>query len=98
MVVMAPAGFFAMLAGWMVTEAGRQPWTVYGLVRTAESLSPLGPQFVLGSFIVIVTLYLALFGLGLWFLLRLLARPPAQEEEGAEPDVARRTGKGETDA
>ena len=98
MVLMAPAGFVAMLAGWVVTEAGRQPWTVYGLLRTTESLSPLGPQFVLGSFILVVTLYLALFGLGLWFLLRLFARPPAPDEEGAEPDVARRTGKGEQDA
>jgi len=98
MVVMAPAGFFAMLAGWTVTEAGRQPWSVYGLVRTSESISPVAPHFVLGSLILNVTIYLTLFGLGLWFLLRLLARPPTEDEEGAEPDVARRTGKGETDA
>lgn len=98
MVVMAPAGFVAMLAGWIVTEAGLQPWTVYGLVRTSESLSPLGAQIVLGSFILIVMLYLLLFGLGMWFLLRLLASPPEPEEEGAEPDVARRTGRGEYDA
>lgn len=94
MVLMAPAGFLAMLAGWVVTEAGRQPWTVYGLIRTTESVSPIAPNFVLGSFITVVVLYFALFGLGLWFLLRLLSHPPQPDEEGAMPDVAKRTGKG----
>ncbi len=94
MVLMAPAGFVAMLAGWVVTEAGRQPWTVYGLLRTAESASPVSPSLVLGSLVCIVTVYLALFGLGLWFLLRILSRPPQRDEEGAMPDVARRTGQG----
>ena len=37
---MGPSGFIAVLAGWVVTEMGRQPWTVYGLLRTAESVSP----------------------------------------------------------
>jgi cytochrome bd ubiquinol oxidase subunit I len=36
----APLGFLAVLAGWTTTEVGRQPWTVYGLVRTADSVSP----------------------------------------------------------
>lgn len=94
MMLMAPAGFVAMLAGWVVTEAGRQPWTVYGLLRTAESASPVSPSLVLGSLVCIVTVYLALFGLGLWFLLRILSRPPQRDEEGAMPDVARRTGQG----
>lgn len=94
MVLMALAGFVAMLAGWVVTEAGRQPWTVYGLLRTAESASPVSPSLVLGSLVCIVTVYLALFGLGLWFLLRILSRPPQRDEEGAMPDVARRTGQG----
>lgn len=94
MVLMAPAGFVAMLAGWVVTEAGRQPWTVYGLLRTAQSASPVSPSLVLGSLIGIVTVYLALSGLGLWFLLRILSRPPQRDEEEAMPDVARRTGEG----
>ena len=37
---MAPLGFIAVIAGWMTTEVGRQPWTVYGLLRTANSVSP----------------------------------------------------------
>lgn len=95
MVLMAPAGFIAMLAGWVVTEAGRQPWTVYGLVRTAESASPVAPGLLLGSFIIIVTVYCALFAIGLWCLLRLLWRPPQPDEEGPVPDVARRTEGGQ---
>ncbi|WP_312689385.1 cytochrome ubiquinol oxidase subunit I [Kosakonia sp.] len=94
MVAMAPAGFVAMLAGWLVTETGRQPWTVYGLLRTAHSLSPVAPGLVLGSLVMIVVVYSLLFGLGLWFLLHLLARPPAEGETGAMPDVAERIGAG----
>lgn len=98
MVVMAPAGFIAMLAGWVVTEAGRQPWTVYGLLRTAQSASPIAPHLLLGSFILIVTVYCVLFAVGLWCLLRLLSRPPQPDEDGPMPDVARRTGGGQGNA
>lgn len=94
MVLMAPAGFIAMLAGWVVTEAGRQPWTVYGLLRTADSASPVSPSLVLGSLVMIVTVYTTLFGLGFWFLLRVLSQPPQADEAGAVPDVARQTGEG----
>jgi cytochrome d ubiquinol oxidase subunit I len=94
MVLMAPAGFVAMLAGWVVTEAGRQPWTVYGLLRTDESASPIAPGLLLGSLATTVTVYLLLFSLGLWFLLRLLAHPPQPDEESAMPEVAQRTGRG----
>jgi Cytochrome bd-type quinol oxidase, subunit 1 len=94
MVLMAPAGFIAMLAGWVVTEAGRQPWTVYGLLRTDESASPIAPGLLLGSLAATVTVYLLLFSLGLWFLLRLLAHPPQSDEESAMPEVAQRTGRG----
>ncbi|WLI76424.1 cytochrome ubiquinol oxidase subunit I [Kosakonia sp. H02] len=95
MVLMAPAGFVAMLAGWLVTETGRQPWTIYGLLRTSESASPVAGQLVLGSLAVTVLVYLVLFSLGLWFLLRLMSRLPTPDEEGAEPEVAKRSGNGE---
>ena len=45
-VAMGPAGFIAVLAGWITTETGRQPFTVYGLLRTAESASPLAAPAV----------------------------------------------------
>ncbi|KMV36346.1 cytochrome ubiquinol oxidase subunit I [Franconibacter pulveris 1160] len=96
MVAMAPAGFFAMLAGWLVTETGRQPWTVYGVLRTAHSASPVAPSLVLTSFIAIVLVYLAIFAIGLWFLLRLLGRAPQGDEKEANAEVAEQTGSGIT--
>jgi len=94
MVLLAPAGFVAMLAGWLVTEAGRQPWTIYGLLRTSHSVAPVSPELVLGSLLVTVVVYIALFALGLWFLLKLMSRLPARHEKSAMPEVAERTGMG----
>ncbi|WP_086874185.1 cytochrome ubiquinol oxidase subunit I [Kosakonia pseudosacchari] len=94
MVLLAPAGFIAMLAGWLVTEAGRQPWTVYGLLRTSHSVAPVSAELVLGSLLVTVAVYMALFALGLWFLLKLMSRLPTRHEKGAMPEVAERSGKG----
>ncbi|MGR4048014.1 cytochrome ubiquinol oxidase subunit I [Kosakonia cowanii] len=94
MVLMAPAGFVAMLAGWWVTESGRQPWSVYGVLRTAESVSPVSAPLVLGSLIATVLVYLLVFALGLWFLLKLMAHLPIGDEAGPAPEVAQRSGKG----
>jgi cytochrome d ubiquinol oxidase subunit I len=94
MVLMAPAGFVAMLAGWWVTETGRQPWSVYGVMRTVDSVSPISGQLVLGSLIATVLVYLLVFALGLWFLLKLMSHLPTKDEPGAAPEVAQRSGKG----
>src|SRR3546814_12223851 len=48
-VLMGPSGFIAVIAGWVTTEVGRQPWTVYGLLRTADSVSPLDAPAVAAS-------------------------------------------------
>jgi cytochrome d ubiquinol oxidase subunit I len=95
MVLMAPAGFVAMLAGWWVTETGRQPWTVYGVLRTVDSVSPVSGQLVLGSLIATVLVYVLVFALGLRFLLKLMSHLPTEDEPGAAPEVAQRSGKGE---
>lgn len=91
--VMAPSGFVAMLCGWVVTEVGRQPFTVYGLLRTADSHSPVSLSFVASSTLAVAALYPLAFGLGLWFLLRILARPPHAGEKGPEPGLANQTGR-----
>lgn len=75
-VVMGPSGFVALLAGWFVTEAGRQPWVVYGLMRTADAASPIGAPGVATSLLAIVVVYLLVFGAGIFYLLRLMNRPP----------------------
>ena len=74
--LMAPSGFLALLAGWITTEVGRQPWTVYGLLRTADSISPVGAAAVSASLLGYVTVYLVVFGAGMVYLVRLMAQPP----------------------
>ena len=74
---MGPMGFVALLCGWITTEVGRQPWTVYGLLRTADSVSPIEAPAVATSLIAFVVVYFAVFGAGIFYLLRLMRRPPA---------------------
>ncbi|WP_312242373.1 cytochrome ubiquinol oxidase subunit I [Pantoea sp.] len=82
LVAMSPAGFIALLAGWVVTEVGRQPWTVYGIVRTAESVSPLPLPWVIASCGGVALIYGVAFSLGMRYFLRYVASPLPQE-----PDV-----------
>lgn len=91
-VVMAPSGMLAMLCGWVVTEVGRQPFTVYGLLRTAHSTSPLSLPMVVSSSVAILVLYPLVFGLGLFLLLRVLRRLPHARERGPSPGLADQTG------
>jgi len=84
----APLGFVAVVAGWITTEVGRQPWTVYGLLRTADSVSPslTGPD-VAFSLALYVVVYLIMFPTGIAFMAGLVRRGPQQEEppfEGIE--------------
>jgi len=82
-VAMGPAGFVAVIAGWMTTEVGRQPYTVYGLLETAHSHSPLAAPAVAASLLAFVLVYFFAFGAGTMYLLRLMAKPPEPGE--AEP-------------
>jgi cytochrome d ubiquinol oxidase subunit I len=87
---MGPAGFIAVLAGWTTTEAGRQPWTVYGMLRTADSASPLAAPAVATSLLAFVIVYFIVFGMGVYYLLRLMAHPPHHGEEGPRSDMPAR--------
>jgi cytochrome d ubiquinol oxidase subunit I len=78
--LMGPSGFVAVIAGWVTTEVGRQPFTVYGLMRTAESASPLAAPAVAASLIAFVIVYFAVFGMGTWYLLKLMYKPPQPHE------------------
>jgi len=79
-VLMGPSGFIAVLAGWITTEVGRQPFTVYGLMRTAESASPLAAPAVGASLVAFVVVYFTVFGMGTWYLLKLMSRAPQPHE------------------
>jgi cytochrome d ubiquinol oxidase subunit I len=83
---MAPAGFIAIVAGWTTTETGRQPWTVTGLLRTADSVSPLSLGEVATSFVVIFLIYTVVFGAGIRYLLGMMAVPPMAGEPPPSAD------------
>ena len=82
----APLGFIAVISGWVTTEVGRQPWTVYGLMRTADSVSPsLTGADVAISLVLYVIVYLIMFPTGIAFMAA-LARRGTQEPE-VEPHM-----------
>lgn len=72
-----PIGFLAVLAGWTTTEVGRQPWTVYGLLRTGDSVTPsLTGGDVLISLAGYAVVYLIVYPVGVWFMARAIHRGP----------------------
>ena len=89
-IAMGPAGFLAVLAGWITTETGRQPFTVYGLLRTADSISPLAAPAVASSLVAFVVVYFAVFAAGIVYLLRLMSLPPQPGEQGPPTAVPAR--------
>ena len=98
-----PLGFVAVIAGWVTTEVGRQPWIVYGLMRTADGLTPtLSGATVLWSLICYALAYAIIFGAGVYFIVRLIQRgPQAQERDSAsqhaKPSSATAMGGGAGD-
>ena len=89
-VTMGPAGFVAVLAGWITTEVGRQPYTVYGLLRTVDSASPLAAPAVATSLIAFIIVYFIVFGMGVFYILRLMKEPPHHGEQGPRSDAPAR--------
>jgi len=90
--VMGPAGFVAVIAGWVTTEVGRQPYTVYGLLRTAQSVSPLQAPAVATSLLAFIAVYFIVFGAGIIYVLHLMASPPQEAEPGPRPGPQRAAG------
>ena len=83
--LMIPIGFVAVIAGWLVTEVGRQPWTVYGLLRTSQSVSPsLTGSDVLISLLAYMAVYLFMYPAGVLLMWRIVRTGPAaaSAEEG----------------
>ncbi|MEA3389812.1 cytochrome ubiquinol oxidase subunit I [Sphingobium sp. CCH11-B1] len=80
-IVMGPSGFIAVIAGWVTTEVGRQPWTIYGQLRTVQSASPLDAPAVAASLLAFIVVYFAVFGTGTLYILKLMGKPPEPHEE-----------------
>ena len=83
-VLMGPSGFVAVIAGWITTEVGRQPYTVHGLLLTADSASPLAAPAVGASLVAFVIVYFAVFGFGTFYILRLMAAGVHAHEGGLD--------------
>jgi cytochrome d ubiquinol oxidase subunit I len=69
-------GFAAVIAGWVVTESGRQPWVVQGVLRTADATSPLAASTVLATLVLFVVVYSIVFAMGIYYINRLIVRGP----------------------
>ena len=91
-IVMGPTGFVAVLAGWITTEVGRQPFTVYGMLRTSDSLAPIAAPAVAASLVAFVVVYFFVFGAGTYYILRLMRHSIELEaEEGLREEPPTRT-------
>jgi cytochrome d ubiquinol oxidase subunit I len=93
---MGPAGLVAVLAGWITTEVGRQPWVVYGVLRTADAASKHGAATLSLSLGLFVVSYLFVFGVGIAYVLRLVRKGPQTFENARPPDGG--PGQGRTPA
>ncbi|MBB2155045.1 cytochrome ubiquinol oxidase subunit I [Gluconacetobacter diazotrophicus] len=82
-VAMGPTGLAAILAGWMTTEIGRQPWVVYGVMRTRDAVSNHSAATLSVSLLIFVVLYCGVFGTGIGYLLKLAAHGP--DTQGVSP-------------
>jgi len=89
-VLMGPAGFIAVVSGWITAEVGRQPFVVYGLLRTHDVLSPVGAGQVSASLITFMAVYAVVFSVGVLYILRIMAEGPVAG--AAEPVRPTRAG------
>ncbi|PQP34176.1 cytochrome ubiquinol oxidase subunit I, partial [Desulfobacteraceae bacterium SEEP-SAG9] len=78
---LTPSGFVAVLAGWFVTEIGRQPYVIYDVMRTTESLSPVSGPPIAISLAAFIFTYGLVFSAGTYYILRLIGKGPDTDEE-----------------
>ena len=83
---MGPAGLVAILAGWVTTEVGRQPWVVYGVLRTADAVSPHGAVSLGLTLLLFVVAYMFVFGAGTGYVLRMIRKGPQHFELTHAPE------------
>ncbi len=72
-----PLGFVAILAGWWVTETGRQPWIATGILRTADAISPVPAWAVLTTLVLFVLVYSSVFSMGIYYINKLIEKGPS---------------------
>ncbi len=84
LVAAGPSGFIAVLAGWITAEVGRQPWVVYGVIRTTDAVSPVSTGAVATSLLAFMVTYAIVFTVGALYILRLMSAGPESSEEALE--------------
>jgi cytochrome bd ubiquinol oxidase subunit I len=84
LVFMTPSGIIATLAGWYVAETGRQPWVIYGILRTVDAVSPVPAQALLSTLIAFVCVYAVFITAFLVFTFRIIRRGPVEAPAYAE--------------
>ncbi|HBJ27221.1 MAG: cytochrome ubiquinol oxidase subunit I [Cobetia sp.] len=82
-VAMGPAGLIAILAGWFTTEVGRQPWVIYGLMRTEDAVSAHSAVHLSISLTAFVTVYFIVFGTGINYICKLIKKGPEGDDSHA---------------
>ncbi len=93
-----PLGFIAILAGWYVTEVGRQPWIATGILRTADAISPVSFGAVLTTLVLFIVVYTVVFSMGIYYINRLIEKGPAGEAVKGEEGVPSRPMSAATEA
>ncbi|WP_114946881.1 cytochrome ubiquinol oxidase subunit I [Microvirga calopogonii] len=88
--IMTPSGFGAVLFGWFVAEIGRQPYVVYGHLRTADAVSPIAAGAVTASLLIFIVVYAFVFGFGSYYLAKLLRRGPDPVEDIRGDDLSKK--------
>jgi cytochrome d ubiquinol oxidase subunit I len=89
--LLGPSGLVAVIAGWITTEVGRQPYTIYGELTTAASVSPIAAPAVSASLMVFVGVYFLVFGAGVFYVLRLMGKAPRSGDAGGGRNTPLRT-------
>ncbi|EKN4694064.1 cytochrome ubiquinol oxidase subunit I [Yersinia ruckeri] len=89
---MGPSGLIALLAGWFTTEMGRQPWVVYGLMRTKDAVSGHGEIHMSITLLAFLLVYCSVFGVGYAYMMRLIRKGPVKHEG----DYPEQGGPGQT--
>jgi cytochrome d ubiquinol oxidase subunit I len=88
--ILTPSGFGAVLFGWFTAEIGRQPYVVYGHLRTADAVSPIAAGAVTASLLIFIVVYAFVFGFGSYYLAKLLRRGPDPVEDIRGDDLGKK--------
>jgi len=94
--LMGPSGLIAILAGWFTTEIGRQPWVVYGVMRTENAVSNHSALALSTTLVIFIVMYCAVFGTGVSYMVKLVSKGPnegAPEEQDVEPSHVSRPAR-----